>query len=82
MALSIDNKIEKIKKILDDGAEINLQNNKGYTALIYASNFGREDVVKLLLERGADKNIATANGKDALYFAKDNKFKSIQKILK
>jgi len=81
MALSIDNKKEEIRQILDDGANINSQNDKGYTALMYASNFGRDEIVKFLLERGADRNIITANGNDALHFAKNNKFRGIEKML-
>jgi hypothetical protein len=82
MALCIDNKIEEVRKNLDAGVGIDLQNTKGYTALIYASNFGREEVVKLLLERGANKKLTTSNGNDALYFAKNNKFKNISKLLR
>jgi DNA-binding NarL/FixJ family response regulator len=50
----------RVAKLLLDGkyegkgAAINLQTSSGDTALILASFYGREAVVRLLLERGAD----------------------------
>ena len=40
--------------LLDSGADVNYENKKGNTALIYASICGHTEVVKLLLYYGAD----------------------------
>jgi hypothetical protein len=62
--------------------EINLQDKKGYTALMYASSNGKYDTVKLLLEYGADVSIETTKGNKALDFAVKNKHTDIVSLLK
>lgn len=49
--------IERIEKLLDDGANINGPNESGQTPLIKAVQTQNGDVVKYLLDRGADVNI-------------------------
>jgi len=43
-----------VKKLLDEGVDVNTKYRYGATALSYASDRGHVDVVKLLIERGAD----------------------------
>ena len=45
------------KVLIDAGADLNIQNNDGSTALHTAAFFCRPAMVKLLLEKGADKTI-------------------------
>ena len=40
--------VEKVKLLLASGADINIQNNQGQSALIIARKFGDQTVVKLL----------------------------------
>jgi len=49
--------IEVIKLLLDKGADINVQNNYGETALHYAAWKCRGDVIRLLVSKGAKVNI-------------------------
>jgi ankyrin repeat protein len=56
--------------LLDHGADINAQNDRGLTALYLASVTGHEPQVKLLLARGADRNIASKAGYTPLVAAK------------
>lgn len=49
--------IERIEKLLDDGANINGPNESGQTPLITAVQNQRGRIVKYLLDRGADINI-------------------------
>jgi ankyrin repeat protein len=51
-----------VKKLLDDGVDVNTKFRYNATALIYACDHGHVDVVRTLLERGADVNI-----KDSFY---------------
>jgi len=53
-----------VKKLLDEGVDVNTKYRYGATALSYACDRGHLDVVKLLIERGADVNV-----KDTFYGA-------------
>jgi len=53
-----------VKKLLDEGVDVNTKYRYGATALSYACDRGHLDVVKLLLERGADMHV-----KDTFYGA-------------
>jgi ankyrin repeat protein len=55
-----ENEYGEVAKVLDKGADVNWQTKWGYTALMYASFSGNEDLVKLLIEEGADVNARTA----------------------
>ena len=53
-----------VKKLLDEGVDVNTKFRYNATALSYACDRGHLDVVKLLLDRGADVNV-----KDSFYGA-------------
>jgi Ankyrin repeats (3 copies) len=51
-----------VKKLLDEGVDVNTKYRYGATALFYACDHGHVDVVKVLLDKGADLTI-----KDTFY---------------
>jgi len=51
-----------VRKLLDDGVDVNTKFRYGTTALFYACDHGHVDVVKVLLEKGADLTV-----KDTFY---------------
>ena len=53
-----------VKKLLDEGVDVNTKFRYGTTALSYACDRGHLEVVRLLLDRGADPNV-----KDTFYGA-------------
>ena len=53
---------EAVKKLLDEGVDVNTRFRYNATALFYACDHGHLEVVKVLLERGADMSI-----KDTFY---------------
>ena len=53
-----------VKKLLDEGVDVNTKFRYNRTALSFAADRGHVEVVKLLLERGAD-----VNAKDTFYNA-------------
>jgi ankyrin repeat protein len=51
-----------VKKLLDEGVDVNTKFRYGATAIFYASDHGHVEVVKVLLEKGADLTL-----KDTFY---------------
>ena len=65
--------VECVKLLLEHGADINIKENYGWTALHMACRYCNEDssieCVKLLLEHGADVNAKENDGWTALHLA-------------
>ena len=61
-----DGNIALVQKLLDDGTDVNIQDNDGSTALTMASTYRHIDIVKLLLNHGANPNIQNFDGGTAL----------------
>jgi len=68
-----DNKYDFAEKLLDAGADFELQDKYGNTALIRAVSSFRGDgrIIELLLAKGADKNRKNNYGKSAVEWAKN-----------
>jgi ankyrin repeat protein len=56
--------VAAVKKLLDEGVDVNTKFRYNATALAFAADRGHVEVVKLLIERGAD-----LNAKDTFYNA-------------
>ena len=52
--------------LIENGADLEVQNNEGSTALITAAFFCRTEIVKALLEKGADRGVKNNAGATAL----------------
>lgn len=61
--------ITKIQELIAQGVDLNVQDEYGYTALIWAVSHSKYDISKLLLNAGADKDITDRWGCNALYWA-------------
>ena len=48
--------IKVVELLIQKGANINAQDNVGYTALMYASRIHNIKVLELLIQKGADIN--------------------------
>jgi uncharacterized protein len=63
--------VEAVRALAESGANLNLTDPEGTTALIVAVINGHYDVVSALIEKGADPNIADIKGMTPLYAAVD-----------
>jgi len=62
-------KVDAVKRLLAEGANIETTDQHGRTVLDVAITFDQTDVVKLLLTAGANVNAGTGNRKTALHIA-------------
>ena len=74
-------RIDIIRLLIEYGANVNLQDKDGYTALVFASYNGHTEAVKLLLANGADPDLQDNNRRTALMYASHNGHIEIVKLL-
>ncbi len=60
---------DKVKLLLDRGANIEVQDKFGYTPIFLATQSGKWSIVKLLLDRGANIDAQDEKGQTLLHFA-------------
>jgi ankyrin repeat protein len=65
-AMSPSTTLATVRKLLDEGIDVNWKNENGYTGLMCASAYGHVGVVKLLLDRGALIDLQSNGGGTAL----------------
>jgi uncharacterized protein len=73
--------VSEVNRLLEQGVEVNAQDNDGATALMLASQNGHLNVVKALLEKGADVNAKANEGETALMVACDRGHMEVVKAL-
>jgi len=61
--------IDILKYLITNNANINIQDNKGYTALMIATKYNKIDIVNYLLTHNADLNLQNNDGDTALLIA-------------
>jgi len=72
---------QKVKALLDQGADINAKDDKGNTILHYAVREGYKELVDLLVSRGADVNLIPEKGYSPLHYAVWNEDVNTVKLL-
>ena len=72
---------ELLKLLLDHGAEVDLQDNGGLSALMAASSTGNVEMVKLLLEHNAQVHLVEKNDATALTIASAFNYPEIVRLL-
>jgi cytohesin len=58
--------IERVRILLQLGADINVLNQEGFTPLMAAAELGKDDVMIFLLQNGADMNVLNEKAGDLL----------------
>ncbi|KAJ4379967.1 hypothetical protein N0V86_004273 [Didymella sp. IMI 355093] len=70
-----------VRVLLDNGADVNMQDGRYGTAILIASARGHKEVAKLLLDRGADINLQGGNYGNALQAAAVDGHKDVVELL-
>ena len=81
VAAAWDGLADLVQRLIDSGADINIQDETGQTALIAASDQGYFGIAELLLKRGADSKIKDKDGDSALDIARFKDHAEIVKLL-
>lgn len=76
------NKLEDVKLLIENNAEINLQGDCGYTPLHYACRNGNDEMVKILLLNHADPFIKNEWGDNAFDIVEKLDLEKNKKVLK
>jgi hypothetical protein len=63
--------LNEVERLLDEGVNINIQDDDGFTPLIIAIVNKDIDLVELLIEKGADVSIKDNDGKDVFDYLKE-----------
>ena len=72
-AASNNNNFEMVELEIKSGANVNQENDYGYTALMFAASNGNLKMVEFLIENGANVNQVNAHGQTALILAEFKK---------
>lgn len=73
--------LEKIKRLVKAGIDVDTKSESGSTALMAASYYGHFDIVRFLIRNKANLNIQEVNGNTALMWASSKGHKYIVQIL-
>jgi len=73
--------INEVKRLVEQGTNINKQNDNGVTPLLIACQNGHETIAKYLVEHGADMDKEDINGVTPLFVACKNGYEAIVKYL-
>jgi len=74
--------LEKAKRMLEAGADVNARDEQGWTSLMYASVDGNREVVQLLLDHGADVTQTNNTGQSAADIAQAGRRNEILELLR
>ena len=74
-------RLQQVRNLIAEGADINVSNNMGRTPLMGATYYRNRGIVKELLIEGADVNAVDARGRTALMMAVVNNDTNIVSLL-
>jgi len=67
------NDIAKIRKLIENGVDVNSKPYGNNTPLIYAAEFDRIEIIEILIEAGANVNLKNDHNKTPLMYAIEDK---------
>ncbi|MEG1638933.1 MAG: ankyrin repeat domain-containing protein, partial [Erysipelotrichaceae bacterium] len=75
-------KFDTIKLLIENGADVNMCDNNGCTALMRSAYAGYKDLVDYLLSHGADKELLDKEGRKAVHYVREHCLAELKPILK
>jgi uncharacterized protein len=75
--IALSRNCETVRILLDQGADVNMEQSGGYTPLHQAAAAGLEDVVRILLEAGADPSCVCHQGKTPADYARERQHDAV-----
>ena len=72
---------ERVRALIDKGANVDVRDKHGVTPLYEASGKGYTEIVKLLLNASADVNAAHTTGLTPLFWASENGHTEVVQLL-
>ena len=75
-------KFDVIRQLVEAGADVNMQDKRGCTALMRAAYGGYTELVNYLLEHGADKEMTDQDGNKAIHYVREHCLAELKPILK
>ena len=81
MEAAVRGNVGVMKLLIENGADLNMTDKDGWTALMGATVQGHMESVKLLLEQGVEVNAKNNNGETALVMAAGMKHEEIMHAL-
>jgi ankyrin repeat protein len=77
-----DCKIEVVKLLLDEHAEVDAKDHLGLTPLFEAAGSGCADVAQVLLVHGANPNAKNKSGETVMWWANNSKSSTVADVLR
>jgi len=74
-------KLSEIREYISEGINLNIKNDKGFTALMIACRYNQYEVIKILIKNGAKIEDVSDNGLTAIMIAAAYSDKKIVKFL-
>ena len=65
-----NNDLQEVKKLINEGAALNVKNEYGNTPLHFAAYYGHTNIVRYLIEKGANIYIENNDGEIPVYVTK------------
>ena len=75
-------RLQNVRILLQNGADVNATNKRGLSALHYAAHLGVGSVNKVLLDAGADPNAKSVDGRTPVDMAREKGYEEIVSLLK
>ena len=82
MKAVVNERREAVEFLIQNGADVKARTEYGWTALMWASSKGNEELVKRLVQAGADLSTVDKEARTALMLAEEAGHKSVADFLK